>query len=229
MYTGDQKSNKQTDQILSLLPSCRTHTSSYHLFNIREKHIPKVLCCFYRKLSWQIVNGTHQNPWAFNTEREKTALLNYFLAPERHHLSEVLETHDIFNIMLHSTSYNGKQYKVRALPPVVSNMLVSIIHTKWVVNCCTLSHKFYRSSSICWNVTYGQKSKAIKIKKQHYTKRALYKLLRNTGIKGHKWTGDKRNVRRSTQLVAFFISTNLEANKTQKMVSRNFIGNLALL
>lgn len=63
----------------------------YHLFNIWEKHIAKVLCCFYRKLSWQIVNGTHQNPRAFHTERENMALLNYFaLVPERHHLSQVL-------------------------------------------------------------------------------------------------------------------------------------------
>lgn len=103
----------------------------------------------------------------------------------------------------------------------MSNMLVSIIHTKWVVNCCTLSHKFYRSSSICWNVTYGQKSKAIKIKRQ--CNRVSYNLLWNTDIKAHKWIGNKRNVRRSMWLVAFFISTNLKVNKTQTMVSRNIM------
>lgn len=129
--------------------------------------------------------------------------------------------------MLDSTSYNGKQYKVRALPPVMSNMLVSIIHTKWVVNCCTLSHEFYRSSSICWNVTYGQKPKVIKIKRQW--NRVLYKLLRNTGIKGHKWTENKRNAKKIYVNCSLLYLNQFRSHQNTKNDTQEYNGNLALL
>lgn len=76
-YTGDQKSNKPAGQSPNFYLLV-AYIRSYHFFNIWEKHVTKVFCCFYRKLCWQIINGTHQNTRAFNTERENTAPLNNF-------------------------------------------------------------------------------------------------------------------------------------------------------
>lgn len=148
MCTGDQKSNKPAGQSPSFYLLI-AYIRSYHLFNIWEKHVTKVFCCFYRKLCWQIINGTHQNTRAFNAERENTAPLNNFsFILVISHLSKLFSMM-IFNTLFHCTKYKGMQNELKAISPVMNNMLISIIHTKWTVNCCTLRHKFYRSSSVC--------------------------------------------------------------------------------
>lgn len=68
--TGDQNIFKLTLHFYLKSQSCRgSYQPPYHFFNIRVKHVSKIFRSLNWKLCWQIVNGTHQNPRAFNTRR----------------------------------------------------------------------------------------------------------------------------------------------------------------
>lgn len=71
--TGDQNIFKLTLHFYLESQSCRgSYQSPYHFFNIRVKHVSKIFRRLNWKLCWQIVDGTHQNPGAFNTRRSNS-------------------------------------------------------------------------------------------------------------------------------------------------------------
>lgn len=68
--TADQNMFKLTLRFhLKSQSCCGSYQPPYHFFNIRVKHVPEIFRSLNWKLCWQIVNGTHQNPGAFNTRR----------------------------------------------------------------------------------------------------------------------------------------------------------------
>lgn len=94
--TGDQNIFKLTLHFYLESQSCRgSYQSPYHFFNIRVKHVSKIFRRLNWKLCWQIVDGTHQNPGAFNTRRSNSFIQMHKSLLEPCTFAQALSHHNI--------------------------------------------------------------------------------------------------------------------------------------